>query len=231
MDILDGVSGLLPMVGHWIRDTSMLTTGRQITLNCRPESSYFLRDREHRTGLVVLDLVLENHIHRPLWVKRLQLAALVDHAWVACERWPGETYAASWATGWRICKAEDRIDTKILKHLSLEPKLTAWGYTIHRIGDAIPDSASLTCRLALTPSQGKTVTTTIDVLRHINERQRADVKILQSVDIGLNRLYFHYDESNGDTITIPRFVYDAIVNSTKQPHVQLVRHWELTDSE
>jgi len=229
MEDLIGILALLPVVGPWIRDRWFLMTGTQMKVECRPETSYFLRDPEHGTGLVVLHLVIENRLGRQLWIKRLQLDVLVGQAWISCGRWPGETYGASWATGWKICEAEDRIDGRIDKHMSLEGRSSTGGYTIDRIGTVIDDSACLTCRVTLAPSQGKSVTTMIEVLRHVNERQRTDVKILRNIDIGLNRRSFHYHASGDEIVTMPRYVYETIQTSNKKDDVQLVRHWELTE--
>jgi hypothetical protein len=229
LESLFGVVGLVPAVGPWIRDKWFVMTGRQMKVECRPDTSFFLRDREHYTGLVVLHIVVQNQVSSELWIKDLRLDAHIDQAWTSCERWPGKTYAASWGLGWKICNSEERIDTRIDEHLSIEAKSSTAGYTVHRIGVVIPDSASLTCRVTLIASEGKPVVTTLEVTRHVNERQRVDVKILQDIDVGLNGLRFHYDESRAETITIPRFVYETIVNSTQEQNVQLVNQWELAD--
>ncbi len=226
MKYVNSALSAVPLIGQlmgWIRKQ----LGSHLSIKPRPANCYFTQNPDTGTALVVLDLAIENLIGENLWLQSIEVRILINNTWHQGQTWPAETYAFPWARGIQVCQRDQRIDLADRPLIKIPARMPLGGYVLSRFSQVTDDLPRVDCQVTALASRGKPVTTVLSVQRHLNERQRSDVRILAPIELTHNGIRYQYNATDDETTTIPRYVYDTIQTMYFKDSVLLIKHWEL----
>jgi hypothetical protein len=227
IDKLALLSRVVSAIGP-LKEWCLQRRGRHLAVSAQEGQSWFAREMDKDSALVVLWLNIDNTLSTEVAVRGLRQAILADHRSIDGQQCASANYTVSWGTSVEICDPSERLDTRIEKSLPIRGHSSACGYALFHFPEGAADSRFLRCKVTLAPSRGAPVVEEVQVERCREEVHRARVRVLQPVALTVNRRRFRLAPSGHQVVPIFRFLYDNIQNqASEKDKVQWVEDFEL----